>query len=96
MAGVKVWLRYHDHAIPASYYTKRTGFMMPLADILDAPRPPLPIAPSMSAWWNTPGPLQPPAARTWRAAPLRALTVRGSRVAKRFSECWVPAARMSE
>eukprot|EP00798_Chlamydomonas_sp_ICE-L_P017025 gene17025-23315_t len=31
MTGVKVWIRYQDHAIPDNYFSRETGFKMPLA-----------------------------------------------------------------
>ena len=31
---MKVWLRYHDHAIPENHFTQKTGFAMPLTKVL--------------------------------------------------------------
>ena len=32
-AGVKVWIRYHEDAIPENAFTKATGFAMPLTKV---------------------------------------------------------------
>ena len=32
-AGVKVWLKYHESAIPQNYFTRTTGFAMPLSKV---------------------------------------------------------------
>ncbi|MEW5299819.1 MAG: hypothetical protein WDW36_002794 [Sanguina aurantia] len=64
--GIKVWIRYHDWAVKDIYYRKATGLSMPLSQLLNTPRKPLPYH-SSSAWWNTPGPLQPLENCSWQA-----------------------------
>ena len=34
-SGVKVWIRYHDNAIPDNYFTRKTGFPMSLSKASD-------------------------------------------------------------
>jgi len=66
LIGVKVWIRYHDDAIPDNYFNRKTGFSMPLPKVLSAPLPQLPYR-SPSAWWSQPATAQPLQNRTWQA-----------------------------
>jgi hypothetical protein len=60
-----VWLVFHPEAVGKGSYTD-TRLVSPhrLADVLAMPRT-APVKASSSAWWATPGPLQPAHVGAW-------------------------------
>jgi hypothetical protein len=59
LIGVKVWLVYRKGAVnEGSFFDTRLKAPLRLGELLAMPRS-VPVRASSSAWWATPGPLQP-------------------------------------
>lgn len=69
LIGIKVWLVYRSDAVNrGSFYDTRLKSPRTLAEVLAMPRAAR-VRASSSAWWATPGPLQPAHVGAW--APYR-------------------------